>query len=155
MKQIDSFACTNNSFCNSGVGLSGWSMRLSPRTRSARNWDGNAGCCRKRNATLVRVKIRRARKFRIRCRTFQCSPHGAEMLRLALVYATEKGLGICAPLHDAIFVVARADQETWATETLRHCMERAATDIIGVKIPIEMFVVPTPIDSFRTINQWR
>ena len=40
---------------------------------------------------------------------FPMQAHGAEMLRLALIYATEKGLGICAPLHDAIFVVAPAD----------------------------------------------
>jgi hypothetical protein len=69
--------------------------------------------------------------------------HGAEMLRLAL-YATEKGLGICAPLHDAIFTVAPANLEEWATETLKDCMERAAVDIIGVKIPIEMFIVRYP-----------
>ena len=75
---------------------------------------------------------------------FPMQSHGAEMLRLALVYATEKGVGICAPLHDAIFVVAPADQEAWATETLKECMERAAMDIIGVKIPIEMFVVRYP-----------
>jgi len=75
---------------------------------------------------------------------FPMQSHGAEMLRLALVYATEKGLGICAPLHDAIFVVAPADQETWATETLRECMKRAAIDIIGVGVPIEMFIVPYP-----------
>ena len=70
--------------------------------------------------------------------------HGAEMLRLALIYATEKGLGICAPLHDAIFAVAPANQEEWAVKTLTECMERAAVEIIGVKIPIEMFVIPYP-----------
>ena len=70
--------------------------------------------------------------------------HGAEMLRLALIYATEKGLGICAPLHDAIFVVAAADAEEWAVKTLRECMERAAVDIIGVKIPIELHIVRYP-----------
>src|SRR5262249_8218577 len=32
---------------------------------------------------------------------FPMQSHGAEMLRLALMYATEKGLGICALLHDA------------------------------------------------------
>jgi len=84
------------------------------------------------------------KKVRNSLQNFPMQSHGAEMLRLALVYATEKGLGICAPLHDAIFVVAPADQEEWATETLRDCMERAAMDIIGVKIPIEMFVVRYP-----------
>jgi DNA polymerase family A len=75
---------------------------------------------------------------------FPMQAHGAEMLRLALVYATEKGLGVCAPLHDAIFAVAPADQEEQAAAALRECMERAAKDIIGVAIPIEMFVTRYP-----------
>jgi DNA polymerase I len=86
----------------------------------------------------------KGKKVQNSLQNFPMQSHGAEMLRLALVYATEKGLGICAPLHDAIFVVAPADQETWASETLRQCMERAAMDIINVKIPIEMFVVRYP-----------
>jgi hypothetical protein len=36
------------------------------------------------------------------------------------------------------------EQEMWAIETLRECMERAAIDIIGVKIPIEIFPVRYP-----------
>jgi hypothetical protein len=75
---------------------------------------------------------------------FPMQSHGAEMLRLALVYATEKRLGVCAPLHDAIFAVAPADQEEQAAAALRECMERAAKDIIGVAIPIEMFVTRYP-----------
>jgi hypothetical protein len=67
-----------------------------------------------------------------------------KMLRLALVYATESGLGVCAPLHDAIFVVAPEEQEEWATQTLRECMQQAAVDLIGVEIPIEMFVIRYP-----------
>jgi len=77
-------------------------------------------------------------------RNFPMQSHGSEMLRLAILYATEKGLRICAPLHDAIFAVAPANLEKWATETLKDCMERAAVDIIGVKIPIEMFIVRYP-----------
>jgi DNA polymerase I len=84
------------------------------------------------------------KKVRNSLQNFPMQAHGAEMLRLALIYATEKGLGICAPLHDAIFVVAPDDREEWATETLKDCMERAAVDIIGVRIPIEMFIVSYP-----------
>lgn len=75
---------------------------------------------------------------------FPSQAHGAEMLRLALIYAAETGLTVCAPLHDAIFAVAPAGLEEWAVVTMRACMERAAVDTIGVKIPIEFGVVRYP-----------
>lgn len=84
------------------------------------------------------------KKIKNSLQNFPMQAHGAEMLRLALIYATEKGLGVCAPLHDAIFVVESADREEWAQATLRECMERAAVDVLGVKIPIELFVVRYP-----------
>jgi hypothetical protein len=73
--------------------------------------------------------------------------HGAEMLRLASVYAAEKGLSICAPLHDAIFAVAKVEEEERALASLRESMEQAARDLIGVAIPIECFVTRYP-DNF-------
>ena len=105
----------------------GWTRQLpSKKERDARKEDGAV------------------KKIANSLQNFPEQSHGAEMLRLALIYATEKGLGICAPLHDAIFVVAPADAEDWAVKTLRECMERAAVDIIGVKIPIELYIVRYP-----------
>jgi DNA polymerase I len=75
---------------------------------------------------------------------FPTQSHGAEMLRLALIYATEKGLGICAPLHDAIFAVATTGTEDWAIVTLKDCMGRAALDLLGVKVPVEITVIRYP-----------
>jgi DNA polymerase I len=114
----------------------------------------------KRERDARQGEDQKRKKVRNSLQNFPMQAHGAEMLRLALVYATEKGLGICAPLHDAIFVVAPADQETWATETLRDCMERAAIDILGVKIPIEMFVVRyperfVPDDKPMAVEVWK
>jgi DNA polymerase I-like protein with 3'-5' exonuclease and polymerase domains len=77
-------------------------------------------------------------------RNFPSQSHGAEMLRLALIYATEQGLGICAPLHDAIFMVATTDTEDWAIATLKDCMGRAALDLIGVRVPVEITVIRYP-----------
>jgi DNA polymerase-1 len=36
--------------------------------------------------------------------------NGAEMLRLAICLATEAGLKICAPIHDALLIEAPIDQ---------------------------------------------
>lgn len=75
---------------------------------------------------------------------FPSQSHGAEMLHLALIYATEQALPACAPLHDAIFAVAPASREEWAVKTLIECMERAAFDLIGVKIPVEITAIRYP-----------
>jgi hypothetical protein len=69
---------------------------------------------------------------------------GAEMLRLACTYAAEIRLGVCAPLHDALFVVAKIEDEAKPLSDLRACMDRASRDLIGVAVPIEMFVTRYP-----------
>ena len=35
--------------------------------------------------------------------------NGAEMLRFACCFATERGIAVCAPIHDAILVEARIE----------------------------------------------
>jgi hypothetical protein len=39
-------------------------------------------------------------------RNFPMQANGAEMLRLALCMATEEGLEVCAPIHDAVLIAA-------------------------------------------------
>ena len=39
-------------------------------------------------------------------RTFPMQANGAEMLRLACCLATERGIEVCAPVHDAVLIVA-------------------------------------------------
>jgi hypothetical protein len=70
--------------------------------------------------------------------------HGAEMLRLAMTYAADQKVPICAPLHDALFAVARADEEQAVTNALLACMNRASKDVIGVVVPTEVEVVRFP-----------
>jgi hypothetical protein len=86
----------------------------------------------------------RNKKIQNSLQNFQMQAHGAEMLRLACIYAAEKGLAICAPLHDAIFAVASMEDEQQALADLRKCMERAASDLLGIAIPIEFFVTRYP-----------
>jgi len=106
----------------------GWQRRILPKKDRDAHRDEEAG----------------HRKIQNSLQNFQMQAHGAEMLRLACVYAAEKGLTICAPLHDAIFAVAKVEEEEQAVATLRECMERAARDLIGVPVPIEFFVTRYP-----------
>jgi DNA polymerase-1 len=84
------------------------------------------------------------KKIQNSLQNFPMQSHGAEMLRLACIYAAEKRLGVCAPLHDAIFAVASLNQEQWALDTLADCMARASKDLLGTVVPVEFFVTRYP-----------
>jgi len=89
---------------------------------------------------------------------FPMQSGGAEALRLACTYAAEIRLGVCASLHDALFVVAKIQDEA-ALADLRACMDRASRDLIGVAVPIEMFVTRypdrfIPDDKPMAITEW-
>ena len=45
-------------------------------------------------------------------RNFPMQANGAEMLRLACCLATERGVEVCAPVHDALLIEGDADGST-------------------------------------------
>ena len=52
-------------------------------------------------------------------RNFKMQGNGAEMMRLACILATEQGVTVCAPIHDALLVEGDAldmDQTVAKTE---------------------------------------
>jgi DNA polymerase family A len=55
-----------------------------------------------------RVRVQDATNDRF-VRNFLLQANGAEMLRLACILATERGVTICAPVHDALLIEAHAD----------------------------------------------
>ena len=50
---------------------------------------------------------------------------GAEMMRLAAIYATEAGLNVCAPVHDAFLIEACATEIDSAVVRMQECMRKA------------------------------
>ncbi|WP_109488520.1 DNA polymerase [Occallatibacter savannae] len=75
---------------------------------------------------------------------FPMQAHGAEMLRLAMTYAADLKVPVCAPLHDAIFAVAPVEEEQQVTDSLLEAMSRASMDVIGCLIPTEVEVIRFP-----------
>ncbi len=67
---------------------------------------------------------------------FYAQANGAEMLRLAVIAATEAGVSVAAPLHDALAIIAPLDELDDAIATTKRCMERAALAVTG-GLPIE------------------
>ena len=57
--------------------------------------------------------------------------NGAEMMRLACMMATEAGLMICAPIHDALLLEAPVDELDEHVARLTAIMQEASALVLG------------------------
>jgi hypothetical protein len=64
-------------------------------------------------------------------RNFPMQANGAEMLRLACCFATERGIRVCAPVHDAILIQARLDELEEAAAHTQAVMAEASAAVLG------------------------
>jgi DNA polymerase-1 len=64
-------------------------------------------------------------------RNFPMQANGAEMLRLACCLATERGIEVCAPVHDAVLIFAPLDRLDSDVEIVRSCMVEASRIVLG------------------------
>jgi hypothetical protein len=67
---------------------------------------------------------------------FFSQANGAEMLRIALIAATEAGLEVAGPLHDAILLQARLEDLDDAIATMKEIMRKAGRAVTG-GLPVE------------------
>jgi DNA polymerase family A len=63
-------------------------------------------------------------------RNFPMQANGAELLRLACCLATERGIEVCAPVHDAVLICAPADRLERAIAAMRTAMEEASRAVL-------------------------
>jgi DNA polymerase-1 len=64
-------------------------------------------------------------------RNYPCQGNGAEMLRLACCLAAERGVGVCAPVHDALLIEADRDRIGEAVHATRAAMAEASRLVLG------------------------
>ena len=64
-------------------------------------------------------------------RNFPMQANGAEMLRLACCLATEQGIEVCAPIHDAVLICAPLDRLDDDVARMRACMAEASRIVLG------------------------
>ena len=57
--------------------------------------------------------------------------NGAEMMRLACCEATESGLKVCAPVHDALLMEAPTEVIHEHVSRLKLIMEKASENVLG------------------------
>jgi hypothetical protein len=64
-------------------------------------------------------------------RNFPMQANGAEMLRLAYCLATERGIEVCAPVHDAVLICAPLDRLDADVERMQDAMREASRIVLG------------------------
>lgn len=76
---------------------------------------------------------------------FPMQANGAEMLRLAFILATERGIAVCAPVHDAILIEAPAWQIGDAVREAQRAMSDASAAVLdGFRLRTEAKVFAWP-----------
>ena len=81
-------------------------------------------------------------------RNFPMQSNGAEMMRLAACLATEWGVEVCAPHHDALWVEADLADIDDAVDTTRRAMDEAS------KVILDGYVVGSEAAIVRWPDRW-
>jgi DNA polymerase-1 len=76
-------------------------------------------------------------------RNFPMQANGAEMLRLACCLATEQGIEVCAPVHDAVLICAPLDRLDADVACMREAMAEAS------RIVLDGFELGTDVNLVR------
>jgi DNA polymerase I len=83
--------------------------------------------------------------------------NGAEMLRLACCLATENGIEVCAPIHDAVLIAAPLNRiENDVARTQAFMAEASRVVLGGFELRTEAKIVKYPdrfIDN-RGVRMW-
>jgi DNA polymerase I len=78
-------------------------------------------------------------------RNFPMQGNGAEMLRLACCLATERGIEVCAPVHDAVLICAPLDRLEDAIAQMRAAMAEASHVVLaGFELRTDAHTVQYP-----------
>ncbi len=71
--------------------------------------------------------------------------NGAEMMRLAAMFATEAGIEVCASIHDAFLICAPIDRVELEVERMKVCMVRASAIVLsGFELRADASIVRHP-----------
>jgi DNA polymerase I-like protein with 3'-5' exonuclease and polymerase domains len=78
-------------------------------------------------------------------RNFPLQANAAEMLRLACCLATERGVTVCAPNHDALLIEAHLDNLADAVELARAAMTEASQIVLdGFRLRTSVTIIQHP-----------
>jgi DNA polymerase I len=90
-------------------------------------------------------------------RNFPLQANGAEMLRLACCAATEKGIRVCCPVHDALLIEAEDSAIEDAVKNCRSAMEEASRVVLGgftIRTETKIIRYPERYMDKRGVTMW-
>lgn len=91
-------------------------------------------------------------------RNFPMQANGAEMLRLSCIYATECGIKVCAPVHDAVLIEApleRLDHDITAMQSAMAQASRVVLDGFELRTGVEQKIeYPDRYADKRGVLMW-
>jgi hypothetical protein len=90
-------------------------------------------------------------------RNFPMQANGAEMLRLALIFATEAGIRVCAPVHDAILIEAPVGLLDAHVARMQELMAKAGEIVLGgfrLRSEVKVVVYPDRYMDERGAKMW-
>jgi DNA polymerase I len=88
---------------------------------------------------------------------FPMQANGAEMLRLACCLATERGIEVCAPVHDAVLICAPLDRLGADIERMRSAMVEASRIVLGgfeLRADVKRVTYPDRYSDGRGAVMW-
>ncbi len=90
---------------------------------------------------------------------FPMQAHGAEMMRLAASMATEAGLQICVPVHDALLLETETASAERDIARIRNVMEEASEIVMGVpgfrcRVDADVIQYPARYADPRGVVMW-
>jgi DNA polymerase I len=78
-------------------------------------------------------------------RNFPTQANGAEMLRLACCLATERGIQVCAPIHDAVLIEAATEEIDETVAATRVAMAEASKVVLdGLEVDTDVEIIRWP-----------
>lgn len=90
-------------------------------------------------------------------RNFPMQANGSEMLRLACCFATERGITVCAPVHDALLIEAPSDhieEAVVATQKAMADASRIVLDGFELRTEAKIFKYPDRFTDKRGHGMW-
>jgi len=84
--------------------------------------------------------------------------NGAEMLRLACCLATERGVEVCAPVHDALLIEAPLDELAEKVRLTQAAMEEASAIVLDgfrLRSDAKMVVAPERYEDEKGAAMWK
>jgi hypothetical protein len=90
-------------------------------------------------------------------RNFPMQGNGAEMLRLACCLATERGIEVCAPVHDAVLICAPLDRLDADIAGMRAAMAEACRVVLNgfeLGTDVSVFRHPDRYSDKRGVKMW-